>query len=53
MKIAVVSTGGTIAMAQGRDDKLSSLALDAGDFASELPTHVVGEVSSIVFSKLP
>jgi len=53
MKIAVVSTGGTIAMAQGRGDKLSSLALDAGDFAGELPPNVVGEVSSIVFSKLP
>ncbi|UCF56728.1 MAG: asparaginase [Deltaproteobacteria bacterium] len=53
MRIALISTGGTIAMAQKEGAQKSSLALDAKDFVNQLLLGAKDEIEIVEFSKLP
>ena len=53
MKIALVSTGGTIAMAQGTGRDVSSLSYNAAFFARELDVAEDDDIIAINYSQLP
>lgn len=53
MRITLISTGGTIAMAQEPGATKSSLALDAEDFVKQLSVREEDEIEIVELSRLP